>query len=167
MIKPCPPALHVSGTAVPGHEEANHRSHTNMSLREPSARTFLLVAGVSLFLVSCSESKAFRKAREKDSIPAYREFLDLYPESSNADEAYRRVEDLYFKQAKKERTPESIDRYLKEYPKGRHAKQAETLRRQLVYEAATTKDTPEGYKNFLRLYPEGSLSDDVRNRLEE
>src|SRR5437867_4840616 len=77
-----------------------------------------ILSPASVLLVSCGEIRAFSKAAEADTIPAYREYLEAYPSGSHADDVYRRVEEGFYRHMVKERTPDSFDRYLKEYPSG-------------------------------------------------
>ena len=118
-------------------------------------------------LVSCGETMAFRDASKEDTIPAYRDYLEKYPDGSHTDSAYKRVEEIYYADAVKEKKPESLDRYLREYPKGEHVKDALNERRKLAYDQARGEDTPQAYNAFLRENPEGTLAVSSRERLEE
>src|SRR4030095_1034427 len=100
---------------------------TRSSLREAPAedgcmkRTTIIAASflAALLLVSCGDTMAFRTATDADTISAFREYLQQYPDGAYADTAYRRVEDLYYEASMKDDTSAAYDRYLREYPSGR------------------------------------------------
>jgi predicted RNA-binding protein with TRAM domain len=115
----------------------------------------LAVASSTLLLVSCGETMAFRDASGTDTIEGYTEYLQAYPEGDHVDDAYRRVEDLFYEQAVKLHTAHDIDRYLKEYPKGRHVTKAKALKVQIAYDTAQKADTIAGYVVFIREFPTG------------
>ncbi len=53
--------------------------------------SFLLI----LAICGCA-SKAYQSARNKDTVEAYKEFLEKYPDSKFTSEAKARREELYF-----------------------------------------------------------------------
>ena len=59
-----------------------------------------------LVLGSCAEREAYETALETNSIPAFRDYVQTYPDGEFADEAYDRMEELYFEHCLAKATPD-------------------------------------------------------------
>ncbi|MFO8058200.1 MAG: tetratricopeptide repeat protein [bacterium] len=109
---------------------------------------------------------AYDSAREKDTIPAYKEFLEKYPESEEADTARRRLWELEYQRARQDDTVKAYERYLSEYPDSKFYKAAEARLFELAYDKACEADTIEAYQQFLEKHPGSKYAEEVKDRMD-
>jgi len=89
------------------------------------------------FIVGCaSVSYLYNKARELDTIEAYEEFIQKYPDSKLANEAKKRIEELEaskkdFETAKTKNTIESYNEFIIKHPESEYVKEAKLKIREI------------------------------------
>ena len=98
-------------------------------------------------LRAAEERHAWTRAQRRNTLSGYREFLIQYPNSTFAEEAQRRrqqirdqeAEPQAWQQAQSTHTPQSYQQYLDRFPNGLHAPDARRALRQLAEESETQR----------------------------
>ncbi len=125
----------------------------------------MMIAVIFVVMVSGCESRAYKSAKEADTVEAYEDFLKEYPNKKYAGEALSRIEALNFSAAKKADTIEAYESFLAKYPKGSFTDKALLRIEELPFKHARKTDTPEAYEQFLQEYPNNKFADEARTRL--
>ena len=99
--------------------------------------------------------EAFKTAEKINSFQSYKQFLDTYPQASEANEARKQYEQLLFTNKTKDGKLDSYQQFLKKYPDTWHRKEAE----QKIYNIITGRNSVAAYKQFVELYPRSFLKD--------
>jgi formylglycine-generating enzyme required for sulfatase activity len=130
------------------------------------------------------DQKAWQELSEEDSIPAYEDYLELFPAGIHQADALRRIDaineaaakqererlererqdDLAWQTAIDERTIASLERYISDYPAGLHIEKAQRVHRSLqdranddkAYQAATKLNTLDAYQAYIDAFPGGA-----------
>jgi hypothetical protein len=126
----------------------------------------LLVLGVLLFLTGCA-SQAYQRAKEADTIEAYRDFLREHPKDEMAEPAEARIEELEFAQAQKLHTVLAYKRFLETYPEAPQARAARSLLEGLRFNAAKEAGTVTAWRQFLADHPDGAQREEARRLMAE
>jgi hypothetical protein len=140
-------------------------------------RSFAAVALLAVTLAAgCDRQEAaWREAEEADTMGAYRQYLENYPESPNAEEARQRMlalrrENLW-RQAEQADSVEGYQAFLAEFPEGEEAEQARSrlagLQGQSEWEALRGSRDPAALREFAERYQGRPIGDQARQRLEE
>ena len=103
-----------------------------------------------LLMVACDD---FSSVQQLDTIEAYEQYLEANPGSRHAFQAETRVEELYLKRARDERTVAAYDIYLDKFPEGSHLEAVNKEREQVAFDAAWFDGTGEGWQAFLDAHP--------------
>ncbi|MDY7231653.1 HEAT repeat domain-containing protein [Hyalangium rubrum] len=125
-----------------------------------------LSLAVLLFLTGCA-SGAFQRARDADTVEAYRDFLREHPKDDLAEAAEARIEELEFARAKKLHTVLAYKRFLEEHPESAHERAARSLLEGLRFNAAKEAGTAAAWRQFLADHPEGAQRDEAKRLLAE
>jgi hypothetical protein len=126
----------------------------------------LLVLGVLLFLTGCA-SQAYQRAKEADTIEAYRDFLREHPKDEMSEPAEARIEELEFAQAQKLHTVLAYKRFLETYPEAPQARAARSLLEGLRFNAAKEAGTVTAWRQFLADHPDGAQREEARRLMAE
>jgi len=89
---------------------------------------FLVIYYLGFILfIGCEKTEEVRWKHTdlKNTIDAYKEFLEKYPSGQHADTARARTQLLYFQNAKNINKVPAFEQYLREYPNGKFAEEAE------------------------------------------
>lgn len=111
-----------------------------------------------------SMSSSWEEAEKKNTIEAYRDFLDKNPVGSYPIQARQRIAKLSYEAAEKENTILAYKMYLAEYPVGSLSLQAEERLKQLLEKKCVETGSCEDY---LELVPRGAQAEHVRIRIEK
>ena len=109
----------------------------------------------------------YTEVRRQDTIAAYKDFLQKYPQSPDRKDAEGRLEVLAFQKASEENSEESYASFLRDFPQSRFARQANTQLEIKRYKRARDRDTLESYQDFLRRFPNGQFAREAKDRAEE
>jgi hypothetical protein len=120
---------------------------------------------VSLALLGCASSSAYRKAHEADTPDAYRAFLAHDPKDQEADAARERLAQLEFQRACSAHTIAAYKRFLDEFSDSSDADAARARLETLRFTAAEAQGTAEAYRQFLGEEPSGAHHADAQTRL--
>ena len=129
------------------------------------------------------DEKAWKELSAEDSIPAYEDYLEVFPDGIHQAEALQRIEAIGQAEAKKERerlererqdnlawetangerTVAAFDRYINEWPAGLHIEEATRIRRLLkdqsnddkAFQAALKLNNKEAYQAYIDAFPKG------------
>ncbi|SES96562.1 HEAT repeat domain-containing protein [Stigmatella erecta] len=126
----------------------------------------LLPLVVLLLLTSCA-SGAYQRAKEADTVEAYRAFLREHPKDTLAEAVQVRIEELEFAEARKLHTVVAYKRFLEAYPEAAQARAAGALLEGLRFNAAKEADTVAGWRQFLADHPEGAQREEAKRLLGE
>ncbi|MGB5487472.1 MAG: SUMF1/EgtB/PvdO family nonheme iron enzyme, partial [Lysobacterales bacterium] len=129
------------------------------------------------------DEKAWEELSAEDSIAAYEDYLDVFPDGIHQAEALQRIEAIQQAEAKKERdrlerekqdnlawetanserTVASFDRYISEWPGGLHIEEANRIRRQLMdqsnddkaFQTALKLNNKDAFQAYIDAFPKG------------
>ena len=123
-------------------------------------------------IAGCATMQSRWAATESaDTITAYEDFLNKYPEGDLANQARARLKELYeqrdWKEAEAQNTISAYEDFLKRYTLGILADDARLRIEKLDFEQAQAKDTISAYDGFLQRYPQGIFADEARSRREK
>ncbi len=127
-------------------------------------RTLSLV----LLLTGCGAApRAYQRARDVDTLEAYRAFLLEYPEGEEAEVVEVRLAELEFEEASKLHTVVAYKRFLEAHPDSAQARAARTLLEGLRFNAAKEAGTAEALRQFLSDHPDGAQREEAQRLLRE
>jgi outer membrane protein assembly factor BamD (BamD/ComL family) len=72
-----------------------------------------------------AEEKSWEQAEKLDSIAAYTQFIEKYPDGMYAEKAQLKIEELDFKKAESQNTVRAYTRYLEKYPHGAYTEKVQ------------------------------------------
>ncbi|MCY1078739.1 HEAT repeat domain-containing protein [Archangium lansingense] len=120
-----------------------------------------------LLLTGCGAPRAYQRARDADTLEAYRAFLREYPEGDDAEAIEVRVTELEFEEASKLHTVLAYKRFLEANPEGPQARAARALLEGLRFNAAKDAGTAAALRQFLRDHPDGAQREEAQRLLKE
>lgn len=116
----------------------------------------------------CRQRQAWRAACDSHSIAGYRNYMNEYPQTKEANVAYRLIEDLTaWQQAVEANTHESYVYYYNEFPEGDSVVVAgERLKRieEPYWQQAQKKNSITSYEQFVKRFPDGYYTAEALNR---
>jgi len=124
-----------------------------------------LISLLALALFGCVSP--YQEVRQKDTIPAYEEFLSKHPNAPERSDAEQRLENLLYQRTNEDNSEASYQAYLQRFPRGRFSRQARQQVEIFAYRRTRERDTLEQYQDFLRRFPFGTFSRDAKDRIEE
>jgi len=146
----------------------------------------IVLASVTLLLAACAagsyvyeggrrtskrqfdtEMQIYRQYADVNTLEAYREFLQKYPQNIFAGRARDEIDLLEFKPYEKEDTVEGYLEFKMLYPGNPYIDKANWHIEQVEIKRYDSLDTPEGYREFLHKYPRSIFADSARERLQE
>jgi len=129
------------------------------------------------------DEKAWQELSAEDSVPAYEDYLEVFPDGIHQAEALQRIEAIQQAEAKKERerlererldnlawetangerTVASFDKYISEWPSGLHIEEATRIRRLLkdqsnddkAFQTALKLNNKEAFQAYIDAFPKG------------
>ncbi|QRK05966.1 HEAT repeat domain-containing protein [Archangium violaceum] len=120
-----------------------------------------------LLLTGCGAPRAYQRARDADTLEAYRAFLREYPEGEEAEAIEVRIEELEFEEASKLHTVVAYKRFLEAHPEAPRARAARALLEGLRFNAAKEAGTAAALRQFLRDHPDGAQREEAQRLLKE
>jgi len=127
-----------------------------------------------LGLAACSSAQSdWQQSTLRNTVSAYREFLQRHPNTPQSVEARHHLQSLLDEEAwtwaQRVNTVQSYQGYVQERPSGVHSVQAKdniaANERTTAWLAASSTDTPESLQAFLQKYSEGPEADKAKARL--
>ena len=112
------------------------------------------------------DDEAFGSAERANTVQAYRDYMDAWPNGRNAAAGSVKISDLEaaitddksFEAAESSGNREALEAYLTAHTKGRHVAEARHNLGQLdtaAYQAATKLNNQDAYRNYLQVWPSG------------
>ena len=129
------------------------------------------------------DEKYWEELAAEDSVPAYEDYLEVFPDGLHQADALQRIEAIQKAEAKKERerlererldnlawetanserTVASFDRYINDWPAGLHIEEATRIRRLLkdqsdddkAFQAALKLNNKDAYQAYIDAFPKG------------
>ncbi|QRO01803.1 HEAT repeat domain-containing protein [Archangium violaceum] len=120
-----------------------------------------------LLLTGCGAPRAYQRARDADTLEAYRAFLREYPVGDEAEAVEVRVTELEFEEASKLHTVVAYKRFLEAHPDEPQSRAARALLEGLRFNAAKEAGTAAALRQFLRDHPDGAQHEEARRLLKE
>ena len=120
---------------------------------------------VQKFIKECENSKYFLQAiqyrnflefitaQKQNTIESFTNFINLYPDATQYNEAWRNIYELAFNKAKKEKTIEAFENFIITYPKAPQLNEATENRNSLAFEKVKATNTIEACIEFIKKYP--------------
>ncbi len=110
-------------------------------------------------------SAAFTRARSADTLDAWRAFLLVHDEGSEASYARDRLEAISWRAALAEGTPHALRQFLDDFPESAHRAEAERRLAALRYRAAERSGVEAAWRGFLEEEPKTDLARGARRTL--
>jgi len=131
--------------------------------------TKMFVISVLIFImVGCASMLSrYNKVKEIDTIEAYEEFIQKYPDSEFAKEAKKSIEELKYEKTKSENTIEAFQRFIEKYPGTEFLKEANKRIEKLEYEKSKSENTIEAFQRFIERYPDTEFLKKANEGIEE
>ena len=129
------------------------------------------------------DEKAWEELSAEDSVPAYEDYLEVFPDGIHQAEALQRIEAIQQAEAKKERerlerekqdnlawetasserTIAAFDQYISDWPAGMHIEEATRIRRLLkdqsdddkAFQTALKLNNKEAFQAYIDAFPKG------------
>ncbi|PTL76918.1 HEAT repeat domain-containing protein [Vitiosangium sp. GDMCC 1.1324] len=120
-----------------------------------------------LLLTGCGVPRAYQRARDADTVEAYRAFLREYPVGDEAEAIEVRIEELEFQEASKLHTVVAYKRFLEAHPEAPQARAAKALLEGMRFNAAKEAGTAAAMRQFLRDHPDGAQREEAQRLLKE
>jgi tetratricopeptide (TPR) repeat protein len=117
-----------------------------------------------LCLLGCRDG-AYGVASKKNTIPAWREFIQQHPNDENKDAATESLSELEFAEAQRIHTVVAYKRFLDEFPDSAKVGPARALLEGLRFNTAKSKGGPQALRQFLRDHPDGAHRDEAEELL--
>lgn len=111
------------------------------------------------------DKKRFAKAGEIETVEAYEEFIEKYPQSEYITDARDRIEEIAYRNAENEGTIKAFELFLKECPDSSFTNAAKRKIDVIQYEPYKSKDTTEAYKEFIDKFPENQFVRDAKKNI--
>ncbi|MCB0836656.1 MAG: caspase family protein [Bacteroidetes bacterium] len=119
--------------------------------------------GQYIFQLKENETEDWEKCREENTLDAYRQFIQQYPEGNYYEEADRQVkileEESLWKKATQIHTMGAYDDYLEKYLNGKYSEEAQNkinhLQEEEDWSIAKRKNDIPSYRQYVRKYPKG------------
>jgi len=140
-----------------------------MTLKTRSRRVTVLVMAVAVgVLVACASDKgSWSKAQKADSVAAYQEYLNAYPEGEFATQAKTRVDELELSTAEAAGTIAALEAFVAGHPDSAVLGRADERLAQLRFAEAEKAGTAEAWSAFLAKHAEGELAAKARAKRSE
>jgi hypothetical protein len=120
-----------------------------------------------LLLAGCGAPRAYQRARDADTLEAYRAFLRAYPAGDEAEAVEVRIAELEFEEASKLHSVLAYKRFLEANPEAPQARAARALLEGLRFNAAKETGTAAALRQFLRDHPDGAQREEAQRLLKE
>ncbi|MBN1559113.1 tetratricopeptide repeat protein [candidate division KSB1 bacterium] len=132
-------------------------------------RNFFLAVSVLLIItMTCTTpEQKFQKAQEENTIKAYQEFVDKYPNSKFADIAGKKIASLAFEKAISSNTEQAFIEFIDKYPESELVVDAKKNVERIAFEQAAGKATEQACRDFIEKYPDSELVPDARKKMEK
>ncbi|MFU8833248.1 MAG: SPOR domain-containing protein [Wenzhouxiangella sp.] len=137
--------------------------------------TATLLIAVAMIAGCDTRQRDWEEARQADSLSAYQEFLEQYPDGEHADTARQRISEIReqdaWETARERDTVEAYQAFVDEYPDSTHAAQAssrisELERTESWSRLQDSRDISE-LTAFVQRYPDSEEADRARERIEQ
>ncbi|MCB0555334.1 MAG: caspase family protein [Phaeodactylibacter sp.] len=129
--------------------------------------------GQFIFRLKFDDARDWAAAEAENAIPAYENYLALYPEGQHMREAKEKLLELNdeasWKVALEKDSIVAYENYLEQFPKGRHDIEArsriQTTKEEQEWGEAQRVDEVWGYQSYLEKYPKGKYVPAANNRI--
>jgi hypothetical protein len=133
---------------------------------------FLLLQGCGALFYSEEDERIqqeaqFKPYQQKNTIAAYREFIQKYPDNTFVSLAKGSIEDLEFVPYEQKDSIEEYREFMKAFPTNRNRSRAAEKIEQLEFKQVEDADTVDGYRNFLRKNPRSNYTLLAEQRLQD
>jgi len=124
---------------------------------------FLGLICVICVLFGCDNMESqWTKAKSKNNIEAYENFLDKYPESEYADSVKNIIIDLYLKAAQKENTLDGFKKVLIKFENHVSYDSIKQVVSNMAYDKIEQENTIQGYEQFIKVFPSSSRLEEAK-----
>lgn len=135
---------------------------------------FVLAAAATLTACS-SPNAAWNKASSQNTVAAYRNFIQHYPNDARVHQARNRIDSLKDKQAwsaaSGAATVQAYQQYLQQHPDGAHAADAQQaitkLKQDSAWQSAKSANTAAAYEAFLKSFPGAPQAGQARTAVDK
>ena len=129
-------------------------------------RTVEMVVFFGVLVSGCtSESNRWKEAELANTVNAYQQYLNEYPNSQKSEEVRKRIEQIEFNNCSEKDTKSAYEQFLRKYPDGEFATQVRfkltnlKVKETSAWEEACKANTFDAYISFYKVYPDSRLSE--------
>lgn len=123
----------------------------------------LAVFLLSLLVCGCgNEQSRWESTKNEDTLPAYNNYINQYPEGKFKSEAVVRIEQIEWDIVNKNISKKQLRDFIAKYPNGLYAQEAMKKIAGIEWANATELHTIEAYKEYLTRYPSGDFAKDAK-----
>jgi hypothetical protein len=81
--------------------------------------TVIFLTMIAVLCIACDPAeKKWQEAKDADTVPAYRSFLEEHPESKYSTQALQAIDDLSYQRAVSANTEDEYEAYIRDFPGG-------------------------------------------------
>ena len=123
---------------------------------------------LTLVFLGCATTGTFWwRATRANTVDAYRDFLQKYPDSRYTVEARHRIEELDWQAARSLNSVDAYERFVMNYPESPHRPKADSLIEELDWKQAQAGKGLDAYQGFVRKHPSSRYRSLAETRIEE
>lgn len=135
--------------------------------------SYLIFIVFILLITSCGVTKKYEKVKASNSITAYENFIEKYPESKYSEVAREKLNLLYedraWKTANYYNTVSQFKSFISKYPDSKYLLRAENKIKEIeegkAWDNSKSINSIFTYENFLQSYPKSKFAYEARNRI--
>ncbi|MCF8255605.1 MAG: hypothetical protein K9J84_13595 [Bacteroidia bacterium] len=129
-------------------------------------KLFLIAIVIFLTNVCFSQTKKWEETKQINTIEAYQEFLEKYPNRKYSTQAKDKLTSLEYEQAINENTIKQYNYFLREYPKSKYDSEILIKLEKVSWEVAQENKTIISYNDYLKNNPNGINKNEALKQIE-
>ena len=120
----------------------------------------ILYVAIIFLINSCSQDKKeWKNSMEKNSVQAYEEYIDKYPDSKYADSAKNRI----WKNTIAMESINAFDEYIDKYPDSKYADSAKIR----IWKKTKSIESIKAFEKFIDWYPSSAFVDSAKIEIKD
>lgn len=108
---------------------------------------------------------SYQKAKKKNTLQAYFDFLKRYPKTSRTKDAWENIYKLIYRQTEQKNDIKAYKEFIRKYPKAPQIKEAKQHIYELAYKNIENSNNLKSYLEFFKKYPNAPQIKEVLNNI--